>query len=316
MSPEQEGAGVDRPGGGPEGLGRPSGGPEGMPEAAQVRLAESDRVGSWTSDLSSAELVAVRGVGFEPAGLVLGSSIYHLGSQWGALGFGVWGRSGYYRSYPCPHGYSYMVEGHEWGQNWEHTQYERGMEEAFGLALSRLVSEAQAIHAHGVVGVRVTLRAVQGMSQVVEVTVLGTAVRRPGVPPLAVPFTSHLSGQDFAKLISTGWIAAGLVMGVAAVEADDGCGTRQILNSWNNWEVEQYSDAVERCREIAVHRLEEAAGHLGEGVVGVEADLSIREAGGREAKVADMRAIGTAVRQFRRASMPDPPLTIMRLTDR
>ncbi len=287
-----------------------------LPEAASSRLAESARARSWTSDLSPAELVAVRGVGFEPAGLVLGSSIYHLGSQWGAMGFGVWGRTGYYRSYPCPHGYSYLVEGHEWGQNWEHTQYERGMEAAFGLAVSRLLAEAGAIRAHGVVGVRTTLRAVQGMSQVVEVTMLGTAIRRPGVAPLAVPFTSHLSGQDFAKLVSTGWIAAGLVMGVAAVEADDGCGTRQVLSSWTNGEVEQYSDAVERCREIAVHRLERAAAPLGEGVVGVEAELSIREAGTREAKVADMRAIGTAVRQFRRASLPDPPLTIMRLADR
>ena len=63
----------------------------GVPQDAMRRLAEL-RPGQpgaiFTSDLSVNEFLLVREVGFRPVGLVLGSSIYHVGLQigrWGAL---------------------------------------------------------------------------------------------------------------------------------------------------------------------------------------------------------------------------------------
>jgi hypothetical protein len=40
-------------------------------------------------------------------------------------------------------------------------------------------------------------------------------VRAPGVPRPQHVFTAQLSGQDFARLVTRGWIPVGLVLGIA-----------------------------------------------------------------------------------------------------
>jgi uncharacterized protein YbjQ (UPF0145 family) len=58
----------------------------GIPEDAMRRLAEmrpGEPGGLFTSDLSVNEFLLVREAGFRPLGLVLGSSIYHVGLQIG-----------------------------------------------------------------------------------------------------------------------------------------------------------------------------------------------------------------------------------------
>ena len=63
----------------------------GVPQDAMRRLAELQpgKAGSiFTSDLSVNEFLLVREAGFRPLGLVLGSSIYHVGLQ-----VGRWGRN-------------------------------------------------------------------------------------------------------------------------------------------------------------------------------------------------------------------------------
>ena len=63
---------------------------QGVPQDALRRLAELQpgKAGAiFTSDLSVNEFLLVREAGFRPLGLVLGSSIYHVGLQigrWGA----------------------------------------------------------------------------------------------------------------------------------------------------------------------------------------------------------------------------------------
>jgi len=49
----------------------------------------------------------------------------------------------------------------------------------------------------------------------VEFTVVGTAGRASGCPPLPRPFTTGLSGPDFAKLLRVGWVPAGIVLGIS-----------------------------------------------------------------------------------------------------
>ena len=66
-------------------------GAAGVPQDAMRRLAELQpgRAGSiFTSDLSVNEFLLVREVGFRPVGLVLGTSIYHVGLQ-----IGRWGKN-------------------------------------------------------------------------------------------------------------------------------------------------------------------------------------------------------------------------------
>ena len=93
-----------------------------------------------------------------------------------------------------------------YGVNYEDVYYEQALSDTFRLALDRMLAEATALGAHGVVGVRHTLSDLQVASSapVIELKMVGTAIVRPGAAPLEQPFTSHLSGQEFAKLLDTG----------------------------------------------------------------------------------------------------------------
>src|SRR5207248_10172080 len=56
---------------------------EGVPEAGRERLRrmrETDG-GFFTSDLSVNEFMLIKQAGFQPLGLVVGSSVYHIGLQ-------------------------------------------------------------------------------------------------------------------------------------------------------------------------------------------------------------------------------------------
>jgi uncharacterized protein YbjQ (UPF0145 family) len=285
----------------------------GLPVTARQRLAEMESAGgTWTSDLSVAELAAIRGLGLQPLGLVMGSSVYRVASQWGYQWAGQFG-GGYQRVYPCPH--MYRHDDMRTGYNWEHVQYGRGVQTARNLAMSRLEAEAHELGAHGVAGVRLTLKGLEQTGGLVEFTAIGTAVRRVGAPPLERPFTSHLSGQELAKLIGTGYVPTALVMGICAVEMDPGCGTEWRQGSFMNTEVPQLVDAAQACRHVAVEHLEQEASRSGDHVIGVEVSFDIHHLVG-EAKLFEFRALGTAVRRFADTPMPTPPLVMLRLADK
>jgi len=271
---------------------------------------------AWTSDLSVPELAAVRQWGFEPAGMVMGSSVYHIGSQWGRNWYGSLTAGTYGRAYPCPHGYSgYRSNEHRNGYNWEHTVHETGMVTARDLAMSRLVDEAGKLGAHGVIGVRLIFKHMEGVNAAVEFTAIGTAIRRHGAESLHQPFTSDLSGQDFGKLMTAGYIPVSLVMGLCAMEVDPGCGMEWNMASWGNVELNQYTDAAQACREIAVQHLErEAMQAGGDGVVGVAAHFTEHELTG-ESKIFQLLVIGTAVARYAETALPEP-LPVLRLAAR
>jgi len=156
-------------------------GVQGVPQDAMRRLAELQpgRPGSiFTSDLSVNEFLLVREAGFRPLGLVLGSSIYHVGLQIG-----------------------------RWGRNQELDVLSQAMYHARELAMSRMEAEAQALSADGVVGVRLDVEMKEFGSDIAEFIAVGTAVLAEegagggGVKDWRnnknLPFTSDLSGQDF-----------------------------------------------------------------------------------------------------------------------
>jgi uncharacterized protein YbjQ (UPF0145 family) len=280
----------------------------GVPEPAVGRLAGA----AFTSDLSVAELAAVRLAGFEPCGLVMGSSVYHVASQAGSGALGVVGPVGEQTAYPCPHGGFH--EGARTGYTWERLGEERGLLEARDLALGRLEDEAGLLGAHGVAGVRLDIRRLEGTVGTVEFRLVGTALRRAGRPPPSRPFTSHLSGQDLLKLLQHGLAPVGLVMGVAVVEVDPGCGTEWLEASYGSVELPQLTDAADRCRALAVAHLEREAAALGDGVVGVDAAFRIHEGPGRF--VFELVATGTAVRAFDPGAALLPPRIVLPLRDR
>src|ERR1700757_67812 len=124
---------------------------EGVPQDALARLAELQpgRPGSiFTSDLSVNEFLLVREAGFRPLGLVLGSSIYHVGLQIG-----------------------------RWNKNQELDVLSQAMYHARELAMSRMEVEAKTLGADGVVGVRLDVELKEFGADIAEFIAVGTAVK-------------------------------------------------------------------------------------------------------------------------------------------
>ena len=136
------------------------------------------------------------------------------------------------------------------------------MYEARRTAINRMVEECTELGGHGVVGVRLTIGPFP--SGGLEFKAIGTAVRAPGAPPLRHPFTSDLSGQDFAKLVHKGWMPAGLVLGISiAARHDDWLTRRPDPVGRGNAEVTGYTELVNDARHDARQQLAAEVKRLG-----------------------------------------------------
>jgi uncharacterized protein YbjQ (UPF0145 family) len=194
--------------------------------------------------------------------------------------------------------------------------------EARMLAVNRMRQECAGLGGDGVVAVRLTIEpfAAGGL----EFQAIGTAIRADGPVRPREPFMSDLTGQDFAKLMSAGWVPCGLVLGLSvAVRHDDYRTQRQTL-SWNNTEIGGFTDLVATARHRARDRLRsDCAKHGGSGVVVQTTTLELGErrcpGGGDDQHdhLAQAMVIGTAITPFKHAggNAPPAPLPIMRLRD-
>ncbi len=127
----------------------------GVPQHGIERLERMRSTGGkfFTSDLSVNEFVLVKAAGFDPLGLVVGTSIYHVGVQ---------------------------VAG--WNQNREMDVLSQAMYHARELAMTRMEEEADQLGADGVVGVRLDVSRHEWGGELAEFLAIGTAVRhREGV---------------------------------------------------------------------------------------------------------------------------------------
>ena len=163
----------------------------GIPESGRERIERMKQEvarGFFTSDLSVNEFLLVKQSGFEPLGLVLGSSIYHIGFQQAM-----------------------------WNQSQEMGVLTQAMYHARELAMTRMEEEADQLGADGIVGVRLDIGRYDWGADLAEFIAVGTAVKHRGGElhraPNGRPFTSDLSGQDFATLLRAGYRPVGLVMG-------------------------------------------------------------------------------------------------------
>lgn len=222
----------------------------------------------FTSDLSVNEFMLVKRAGFEPLGLVIGSSIYHIGYQQS-----------------------------QWNQNQEMVVLSQAMYHARDLAMTRMEAEADALGADGIVGVRLEVGRYEWGENLAEFVAIGTAVRSSdGQSHRTVegkPFTSDLSGQDLFVLRSTGYAPVGLVMGNCVYHVAHQTLRQFFKTASQNVEMENYTQALYDARELAMERMQHEARKLkAEGIVGV----GIREAShGWGSHVIEYFAVGTAV---------------------
>jgi uncharacterized protein YbjQ (UPF0145 family) len=291
-----------------------------LPDAAKARLAEIRGSGTWGSALTADEFTSIKTTGFEPVGQVLGAAVYNIGFTGGYAcpayggGYGI-GRVGVFGG-GIPYTTNTATSGS--GTLGSYAPLVRTMYEARRRALGRMMEECQALGGHGVVGVRLTIGGFPAGG--LEFKAIGTAVRAPGGVQLQAPFTSDLSGQDFAKLIMAGWVPAALVLGIAiGARHDDWATVSQTRWGAGNTEVQGYTDLVNATRHDARHQLElDVARHGADGVVLQEMDVRVGEhecpvQEGRRDHVLEATIIGTAIARFGRRTAPPPPLAIMSL---
>ena len=248
---------------------------------------------AWDSALTSDEFAAIRGAGFEPVGQVFGAAVFDAGSASAAS---------------CPGSFGELV---------------RAMYQARHTALDRMTAECARLGGHGVVGVRLS----RGPFTLggLEFTAIGTAVRASGaVAGPRAPFTSDVSGQDFAKLVMAGWVPAGFALGISVgARHDDRATTRQARWISGNAEIAGWAELVSEARRDARRQLERDVTRLGaEGVVIAAMELRVRSrdcpaAVGRRDHIVEATLTGTAIVRFSAAGRPaGVPLAVMSLGPR
>jgi uncharacterized protein YbjQ (UPF0145 family) len=254
-------------------------------ERLNIMRGDATHKSLFTSDLSVNEFLLVREAGFDPVGLVIGSSIYHIGYQMAA-----------------------------WNQNQEMNVLTQAMYHARELAMTRMEEEASALSADGIVGVRLEVTRHEWGESLAEFVAIGTAIRaRSGQSYRNVrglPFTSDLSGQDFWTLLRTGYRPVGMVMGNCVYHV-----ARQGVGQWfkqvgQNVEMTNYTQALYDARELAMERMQAEAISLGaQGVVGAQIH---ERSHGWGSHVIEFFAVGTAVISISAThEVPAPALSLL-----
>lgn len=262
--------------------------------------------GTSRSLLSAQDFAAITSVGFQPVGQVLGAAVVRLGYV--SRG----GKCSSKRSYTSATDLASAESG----------PFNLLLRKRYGArnqALSRAIDDCRALGGDGIVGM--SLRIAPFPAGGTEFTVLGTAVRaRTDIRP-AAPFSSHVSAQEFARLLRAGWVPATLIFGIALGARHDDFRTREQTRLNATGEVRGYTRLVNDTRQDARRQLEKAVAAQGAG--GVVIDEMTLHLGERECPaeerahdhVAEVAFLGTTIVSFEASAGPGAPapLTIVRL---
>jgi uncharacterized protein YbjQ (UPF0145 family) len=245
------------------------------PQAADSRLARTagaDPSGVFTSDLSVSEYVLLGDAGFEPLGFVVGSSIYHVGLQYG-----------------------------QWGRNQEMQVLTQAMYNAREFAMARMRAEAHHLGADGIVGVQLRMQMYAWGQSCLEFVATGTAVRHLAgqgahLAPDGRAFTSDLSVQDFFRLLAAGAVPVAFVLGTCVYHIAHRTVMQSLRQAYRNREMMQFTQGVYEARELALGRMQAEAAQVGSsGIVGVTVEVK-NHVWGEHAT--EFLATGTAVRRL------------------
>ena len=297
----------------------------GLPPAAAERMAEVRASGTWTSALSTGEFAAIRSVGFEPVGQVMGSAVFHIG------------RSGRYWGYHdclfpgAGYGFSFGNVGTApvalSGKGSPAAALVGVFDSARRTALQRMTAECSALGGDGVVSAALTMAPFATQPNCLEFKVIGTAVRAQGAVRPKHPFTSHLDGQGFAKLVASGWVPVELLVGMSIGVRHDDYRTQSQTYSWQNIEVTGWSQLIHEVRSDARRQLQrQGATQGGDGVIMASSELRVwresclrarnRSNSEQEDHVAESTMVGTTIARFKTRQEAPRTLSVMPLGDR
>jgi uncharacterized protein YbjQ (UPF0145 family) len=257
---------------------------EGLPQDALRRLGElQGKDALFTSDLTVNEFLLIKEAGFHPRGLVLGSSIYHIG-----------------------------FAARSWASSREVQTLTQAMYSARELAMARMEEEASVLGADGVVGVRLDVGFYEWGRGTAEFIAIGTAVSAEDggdwKQPDGKPFTSDLSGQDFWTLLQSGHAPLGLVLGTCVYHVAHQSMFQAMGNIGQNKEMPNFTQALYEARELAMERMQDEARKLSaEGIVGVQIQEKSHVWGSH---TIEFFAMGTAVRKIPGSTIETPRMVL------
>ncbi|MFD0332082.1 heavy metal-binding domain-containing protein [Streptacidiphilus monticola] len=141
-------------------------------------------------------------------------------------------------------------------------------------AIGRMAAECAALGGDGVVAAQLTMHPFPTAPNCLEFKVIGTAVRAAGPVRPPWPFTSHLNGAGFAKLVAAGWVPVQLLVGMSVAVRHDDYRTLQQKRSPDNAEMSGWSQLLRRVRADARTQLSlQTAGYGGDGAILADAPL-------------------------------------------
>jgi uncharacterized protein YbjQ (UPF0145 family) len=272
------------------------------------------RGATWGSTLSVNAFAAVRSVGFAPVGQVFGAAVFPLTAA-AAVG--------------CPGTIAHFLVRDATPRVTDvpgpAARIAQALDDGYRTGIDRMTGECSDLGGHGIVDVALQVTETPGDSftaATVEFKVIGTAVRAKGCPPLSRPFTTELSGPDFARLLVVGWVPAGIALGISVAGLHDTLVTTS-SGPWGtgNAEVPTYTDLMAYVRQDARSQLEQKVCVLGaDGVVVSAMTLHVRSDQCRAHPsgtdhFAEAVITGTAVGRFadRGKAVPAPSLAVLSL---
>ncbi len=295
-----------------------------MPDAAAQRLGQ----GTWSTGLSIVDFASCLAMGMEPLGVVQGYAVM----QWGWYGGTAYRTFGgmpgpvshgqYSEGWQCPHGFV-GGEHRMYGFNYEQVWVEDNWAQGWGLAFGRMMDEAEALGAHGVIGV---VDGVQDMAGggAAEFRIRGTAVAVPGAPRPLQPFSTFLSGQRLAKMLESGFVPVSVTASMSSVQMIGYCITHYQLagSAAGNWSGAMSGGIAGVHSIVQVGRAQRAARHLarervrnqlgGDMLHGASLTLSEREIGDGDLAI-ECLVRGTRARRFKDFDPLPEPEPVVRL---
>lgn len=199
----------------------------------------------FTSDLSINEFMLVRKSGFEPVGLCMGVSVYHMRTPYTS-----------------------------WSTNEEIIDLTAASYNARHNAIGRMQAEAKQMGADGIVGVRLNI--IHRGEHSIEFHAIGTGIVHPDSEKGKQfrdhndnPFTSDLSGQEFYTLLQSGYRPIEMVMGCCTYHIAHVGMFTAIRRANTNVEMAEFTTGIYTARELAMDRMQqEAINARAEGVIG------------------------------------------------
>ncbi|RFA17994.1 heavy metal-binding domain-containing protein [Subtercola boreus] len=298
----------------------------GLPRAAHERVERQRASRTAGSLLSAPAAASVQSAGLVPVGEVFGCLVMNMG--WAGTGCGWRGLpTGGLGAFLGAASVSPIITSGRGGAYSGFAPYTKAYETGWNGALQRMLAEARALGAHGVVGVQIRRSHLAGATW--EFTALGTAVR--SIDPLKVPFPTvagevwhtNLNAEDTASSILSGFQPKEIVLGISISTKHEDWQLRQQRTSWVNGEVSGMSQLIQSARHESRVRLAAHATHTG-GAELVVTDMTLHEfetpCGGQEGKDfhAEAVTVGTTlvpIPRFRRNTAPPSVLTILPLSD-